>query len=306
MSEILEEPWAEGLRVSFVLDEVIARRKTPHQSLMVAITETYGRALFIDGLVQSTESDEALYHEPLVHPALIIHGAARRVLVGGTGEGASLRELLKHPTIEVIESVDIDRGVVELCREHLPAWSDGALDDPRVRLRYEDIAVTLARPPTEPWDVVILDVTDPVEEGPAVDLFTTEFFAKAAEHLADDGLLVLQSGELDLHDLGAARTVQSTLGAVFPWVAPMVVHVPSFHCMWSITLAAKRPHDLCPSDLEQRVARLPADALHNYSAESHRTLVSVPSWLRRGLATPGRVLTGADDERLITFPKGEA
>ena len=304
MSTILDEPWAEGLQIRFVLEEILDRRRSEHQELIVAQTETYGRALFIDDLLQSTEADEAMYHEPLVHPAMIIHGAARRVLVGGAGEGASLRELLRHPTVEEVLAVDLDPTIVEACREHLPSWSDGAFEDPRVTLRIEDVQATLARD-SEPYDVVLLDVTDPVEDGPAVDLFTVRFFERVAARLHDDGIVVLQSGELDPYDLGFARTVQTTLRQVFPWNLPMVIHVPSFHCIWSITLAGKRAHDPVPADLEDRVARLPAERLRAYSAGIHRALVTAPPWVERGLAVPGTVLSGEDERRLVTFRKDE-
>ncbi len=301
MSHILGEPWDAGMSVQFRIDEVYARRRTPHQELLVAQTETYGRCLFIDDLVQSTEADEALYHEPFVHPALVIHGAPRRVLVGGAGEGATLRELLRHPTVEHVVAVDLDPEVIEVCREHLPAWSDGAFDDPRVTLRIEDVQHTLAHPPAEPWDVILMDVTDPVEEGPSVDVFTVEFFERAAAALADDGIMVLQSGELDPYDLRLIRTVYSTLAAAFAWVHVIPIHVPSFHCIWSVTLAAKRPLVALPDDLEARVARLPLERLQAYSAAVHRALLTPPPWLERGLAEPGRVLRG---DGLVTYRRG--
>lgn len=301
MSHILHEPWDAGMSVQFRIDEVHARRRTRYQELLVAQTETYGRCLFIDDLVQSTEADEALYHEPFVHPAMVIHGAPRRVLVGGAGEGATLRELLRHPTVERVLAVDLDPEVIEVCREHLPAWSDGAFDDPRVTLRFEDINDTLAEAPAEPWDVMLMDVTDPVEDGPAVDVFTVEFFERAAAALADDGILVLQSGELDPYDLHLARTVRSTLAEAFAWVHMVPIHVPSFHCIWSVTLCAKRPPVAVPDDLDARVARLPGERLRAYSSAMHRALLTQPPWLERGLAVPGKVLRG---DGLVTYRRG--
>jgi spermidine synthase len=305
VSHILQEPWDAGMSVQFRIDEVYARRRTPYQELLVAQTETYGRCLFIDELVQSTEADEALYHEPFVHPALVIHGAPRHVLVGGAGEGATLREILRHPTVEQVVAVDLDPEVIEVCREHLPAWSDGAFDDPRVTVRIEDVLQTLAEPPQArgqaPWDVILMDVTDPVEAGPAVDVFTVEFFLRAAAALHDDGIFVLQSGELDPHDLRLIRTVHSTLAAAFSWVHVIPIHVPSFHCIWSVTLAAKRPPVAVPNDLEARVARLPGARLRAYSAAMHRVLLTQPPWLSRGLGEPVRVLRG---EGLVTYRRG--
>ncbi len=305
MTFILQEPWDSGLSIQFRVHEVIARVASPYQEMLIARTETYGLALFLDDLVQSTEADEALYHESFVHPAMVIHGAPRRVLVGGTGEGATLRELLRHPTVERVEAIDLDREVVAACRKHLPAWSDGAFDDPRVNLRFEDVQQTVAEPPDEPWDLVFLDITDPVEDGPAVDLFTARFFARVADQLADDGIMVLQSGDLDPYRLDPIRTVVTTLKEVFDWVVTVPMHVPSFHGIWSMTLAARSPKVAVPDDLEARVSRLPLERLTTYSAATHRAMFLPPPWLERGLAQPGRVLTGEDDERLVVYRRGE-
>ena len=131
-SEVLTEPWSGGISVLFRLDRVVVRARTAYQEVVIAETEAYGRALFIDGLVQSTESDEALYHEPFIHPGMIVHGRPRRVLLGGIGEGACLREILRHASVEEVLAVDIDREIVAICREHLPDWSAGAFEDPGV------------------------------------------------------------------------------------------------------------------------------------------------------------------------------
>jgi len=301
MSIILQEPWGEGFSILCRLDKVHVWTKTAHQDLLIADTTTYGRSLFLDELIQSTEADEALYHEPFVHPALVIHGAPRHVLVGGAGEGATLREVLRHPTVERVLAIDLDREVVEACREHLPTWHQGAFDDPRVELRYEEIQTTLAGSSDAAFDAVLLDITDPVEEGPSVELFTARFYREVARVLRDDGIVALQSGELDPYDLQMARTVRSTLLEVFPWVRFMHIHVPSFHGIWSVALAAKRPLDADPPDLAARIARLPRESLRVYTPTAHRGLLELPPYLQRELEKPGRVVTGADDDRHVSF-----
>ena len=120
--QAIHEPLGQGVRVIYELDEILLDLETPHQHLTIAETPAYGRALFLDGLIQSSESDECLWHEPLIHPAVLMHGDPKRVLVGGAGEGASLRELLRHPGIESIVAVDLDPAVVEACRESIPSY----------------------------------------------------------------------------------------------------------------------------------------------------------------------------------------
>jgi spermidine synthase len=306
---ILTEPLGGGVSVSFVLDRVLVEGESEHQHYLIADTPAYGRALFLDRLVQSSIVDEALYHEALIHPAVMLHpgGGPKRVLVGGAGEGASMRELLRHRGVEHILTVDLDREVVEVCRTHLPQWHQGSFDDPRVELRFEDVQATLAGSRDREWDMVVLDITDPVEDGPSVELFTVQFYAEVARVLADDGIVAIQCGELDLVDLRVVRTVRTTLLEVFPWVRMMQVFVPSFHCMWAIGLCAKRPIDIEPPDLADRIAAFLASSeaagagLRVYDIHQHRALLHLPRFLREALERPGRVVTGPDDAPVISY-----
>jgi spermidine synthase len=298
-SNTIHEPLGQGISVIYGLDEIVVDLETPHQRLTIAETPAYGRALFLDGLIQSSEADECLWHEPLIHPAVLIHGNPKRVLVGGAGEGASLRELLRHRCIESIVAVDLDPAVVEACRKHLPDWHQGAFDDPRVQLRFEDVRDTLARADDRSFDIIVLDITDPIDEGPSVDLFTVRFFSEVARVLADDGIMVLQAGELDPHDMRVARTVRSTLAAVFPWGCLLKTYVPSFHALWSVRLAAKRNFDVEPADLADRIAQL--HGLRMYDLAAHRALLYMPRYLSERLLEPGRVVTGDNEQRLFAF-----
>ncbi len=301
MHLILQEPEIDGVSMLIGIDEVIVQRRTAAgQELLIAETSAYGRTLFLDGLVQSAEADEALYHEPLIHPALVLHGAPRRVLVGGTGEGASLREILRHASVEKIVSVDLDPEVVALCKQHLPTWSAGSLDDPRVELRVEDIQTTLANAEPGEYDAIFLDITDPVEDGPSAALFSTKFFAQVARALADDGIAVLQSGELDPIDLRMSRAVRSTLQAVFPFVEFAHTYVPSFHCLWGFAIVAKQEIPREPADLAARIERL--GELRVYTATSHRAMLELPPYLQRRLEQPGPVITGEGD--LLSYTTG--
>ncbi|MEZ4382354.1 MAG: methyltransferase domain-containing protein [Nannocystaceae bacterium] len=282
------------------LERIVAHRRTAYQDVLIADTEAFGRTLLLDGLVQSAYADEALYHELLIHPALVIHGRPRRVLVGGTGEGASIREILRHPTVEAVLTVDLDGEVVELCKEHLPEWSAGALDDPRVESRIGDFLDTIHSAPTGSYDVIVSDLTDPVEDGPSVHLWSRPYYRQVARVLADDGLLVLQAGEFDPLDLYMARCVRSTLLEVFPHVHFLHTYVPSFHCLWTFALASKRPFDPAPADLEARIGRLEVDKLRVYTPARHRVAIETPPYLVKVLESPGKVITSPDEVPSIT------
>lgn len=128
-------PWlAQRLR----MDRVLYREKTEHQDLIIFENEKFGRVLTLDGVVQTTEGDEFVYHEMLTHVPLTAHGNAKRVLIIGGGDGGMAREVLKHPEVEHLTMVEIDRAVVDMSVEHLPSLSAGAFDDDRFELVITD------------------------------------------------------------------------------------------------------------------------------------------------------------------------
>jgi len=286
MPLVLREPDCAGAVVEIELDEILYQCTTPYQELLIARTKAYERMLFLDNLVQSSECDEAMYHECLVHPALLAHANPRRVLVGGTGEAASVREILKHPGVERVLTVDIDRQVVEACVEHLPYLSQGALQDPRVESRYEDIRDTLAGSPEGEFDAVFMDLTDPVEDGPAADICSVEFYREVARVMAEDAVLVVQSGELDPVDAVQTKSVVATLGKVFAWTHVLHVFMPSFHALWSFCLASNRPLAPTSEQVATRIEGLKGD-LRYYSATNHGAIWQLPAFLAKLMDAQG-------------------
>ncbi|MCY1007317.1 hypothetical protein OV079_17500 [Nannocystis pusilla] len=171
---------------------------------------------------------------------------------------------------------------------------------PAGRARTEDIFDTLRQAAPGSFDVIVLDVTDPTDEGPSAALFSTRFFELVLRALADDGVCVLQAGELDPLDLKLARTVRSTLQAVFPHVRFAHGFVPSFHCLWGFALMSRRPLEAEPADLAARIAAL--GELQWYTPVSHRAALELPPILRRRIEQPGDVITG--DGELLSYTTG--
>ncbi|MFQ5494791.1 MAG: spermidine synthase, partial [Phycisphaerae bacterium] len=132
------------------ITRVILHKKTEFQEMYIVETGAYGRALVLDGKWQSCTGDEYLYHEPLVHPAMLLHGDPRRVLILGGGEGATAREVLRWRDVEYVAMVDIDAEVVAACREHLAEMHGDAFDDPRLEVVIDDALKVLDRS-AEPW-----------------------------------------------------------------------------------------------------------------------------------------------------------
>ena len=147
--------------------------------------------MMLDGVTQTTEADEFIYHEMLAHVPILAHGTAKKVLIIGGGDGGMLREVLRHPSVEKCTIVEIDRSVVELSKTYLPGHSNGAFDDPRASLVFADGA-EFVRSPDDTYDVMIVDSTDPI--GPGDVLFEDTFYANTRNCLTPDGLLVTQNG----------------------------------------------------------------------------------------------------------------
>src|SRR3989338_9015718 len=205
--------------------------KTEYQSMEILETGSYGKCLILDGKMQSTEVDEFIYHEALVHPAMLTHPKPESVFIVGGGEGATLREVLRHKTVKRAVMVDIDKEVVDRCRELLPEYHQGAFDDPRAELRYMDARKYLEET-SEVFDVIIIDISEPVEEGPAYLLYTKEFYDLVFERLSEGGLIALQAGTTAIHYLLNFSAVCHTLKAVFPIVTPYHASLPSFGLPW--------------------------------------------------------------------------
>ena len=186
-----EETLHDGARLGLRVSERLHEIRSPHQHLEVFENPVFGRVLTLDGIVQTTESDEFFYHEMLAHVPILAHGAARRVLIIGGGDGGMLEEVLKHRAVEQAVLVDIDRTVVDVSRRYLRSICGDAFEDPRGELVIADgaryVATTEAR-----FDVIIVDSPDPV--GPAEVLFGRGFYADCRRSLAPGGVLVTQNG----------------------------------------------------------------------------------------------------------------
>jgi len=201
-------------------------------------TAEYGRMLFLDGIAQSAEQDEFIYHEGLVHPPLLLHPKPRSVCVIGGAEGATIREVAKYPKVERIVMVDIDEELVSICRRHLSSWSDGAYEDPRLELIIGDGRKFLEQT-EETFDVAIVDLNDPTEESPAIYLLTREFYQLAHRCLNRDGVACFQGADLQPDRLALHARMFNTISSQFKWVAAYPYMMPSFHEMHSFILASK-------------------------------------------------------------------
>lgn len=181
----------EDFRLCLRAERVLYDSATEHQRLQVLENPTFGRVLTLDGVVQTTEGDEFIYHEMMAHVPIFAHGLATEVLIIGGGDGGMAREVLRHQTVRRLTQVEIDAGVVAFSKEHLPGLSAGAFDDPRLDLVISDGAA-FVRETERRFDVIIIDSTDPI--GPGEVLFSDTFYGHAKRCLAPGGILVTQNG----------------------------------------------------------------------------------------------------------------
>ncbi len=201
----------DAYRQSFDVDEVYFEYKTEHQHLVVFHNPKFGRVMALDGVIQTTEKDEFIYHEMLTHVPILAHGRVQRVLIVGGGDGGILREVARHAAIERIVMVEIDGEVVETCKKVLPNHSAGAFDDPRLHLVIDDGA-RFVQNCTEQFDVIIVDSTDPI--GPGEVLFEQDFYRHCHRHLTPGGVLVTQNG-VAFMQLDEARNTSARYAMVF-------------------------------------------------------------------------------------------
>ena len=252
------------------IDEIVYAKQTKYQQMEILKTRSYGRCLILDGKMQSSEYDEFIYHEALVHPALLTHPDPKRVFIVGGGEGATLREVLRHKTVERVLMVDIDEEVVESCRKYLPEWSDGAFEDPRQELRFMDARKYLEET-KDAYDIVIVDISEPVQEGPAYLLYTKEFYQVIQRRLTRNGIISLQAGTTAVNSLLCISSVYQTLKSVFPIVRSYQANIPSFGLPWGFVLASNSmdPKKVSQEEVNRRIAQRIKGELKCYDGETH-------------------------------------
>jgi spermidine synthase len=213
-----------GFQQRFEISRILFRDKTDLQDLIIFENPYFGRILALDGVIQTTERDEPCYHEMLAHVPILAHGGAKEVLIIGGGDGGALRDVLKHKSVDRATMVEIDRSVVDMCAEYMPTLSDGAFDNPRADIVIAD-GVKYVKETDRRFDVIIVDSTDPI--GPAVPLFSDEFYTDCRNILTEDGIVVCQSGVAFVQPDEAQETFRR-LGRLFDDSALYLTQVPTY------------------------------------------------------------------------------
>ena len=265
----------------FSVERILYRERTEHQDLVIFENRIFGRVLALDGVIQTTERDNHVYHEIIAHVPILAHGSVREVLIIGGGDGGTLREVVKHD-IARATMVEIDPGVIELSRKYLPGLSDGAFDHARADVVIAD-GCAYVRETDRRFDVIIVDSTDPV--GPGAVLFTDEFYGACKRCLTDGGVLVTQSGVV-LMQPDEVVTTHRRLGALFADASFFQAPVPTYiggpmTCGWASDDASLRR--LPEAELAARYQRAGLHTRH-YSPAIHLASFALPPELHELLA----------------------
>jgi len=251
----------------FTVDAVLHQGRTRFQDVLVLENRFFGRVLVLDGVVQLTERDNHIYHEMIAHVPLVAHGWAKRVLIIGGGDGATLKEVLKHPVDEAV-LVEIDGEVIDLSKKFFPAVSGGAFEDPRTKVIVGD-GVKYVTEADARFDVIIVDSTDPI--GPGEQLFATGFYERCKRLLRPGGVIAVQSGA-PFYQPGQLEDVCKRLSSSFDAVRPFLAPVPTYAGgMLALVVAGDSHKALRPpvKILRERFQRLKMETRY-YTPEVHR------------------------------------
>lgn len=258
--------------------ELIESRQTPFQLIEIFQTDDLGKLMRIDGANMTSERDEFLYHEALVHPAAICHASPRNVLIIGGGDGGAAEEILKHPSVARVVLAEIDGGVIEMAKKHLRLVHRDVFANPKLDVRVTDGAA-FVRAAAAQFDLLYLDLTDP--QGVAEALYTAHFYRDCKRVLNEGGALVLHLGAPFFH---APRVVATLLNlrATFSVVTAYFVHIPSYGATWGFAVASGilDPRKAGAGQVDALLAARQIADRQFYCGDTHTAMLALPPHLK--------------------------
>lgn len=268
------ESHTPGYEVRWRITNILHQENTPFQKLDVVETVELGKALILDGALQISERDEFIYHEMIAHVPMLSHPHPERVLIIGGGDGGTLREAARHPELRSVDMVEIDKQVIEASKRFFPQVAC-ALTDERLNLYIAD-GIEFARSKNGPYDVIIVDSSDPV--GPAEQLFTEEFYRNLSNLLDKDGMLVVQS-ESPLFYEEYFKNAYNNMEKVFPITQVYTASIPTYVSgPWTFTVGSKEYRADTIAD-----NRVVPRSLKYYNKEIHQASFALPEFIRQML-----------------------
>jgi len=264
-----------GFGIAIKVKEVLFSDQSPFQKVEIIDTDSaLGKILTLDDLMMTTEGDEFFYHEMISHIPMMNHKCPKTVLVIGGGDGGTVREVLKHDTVEKVILCEIDGMVIDVCKKYLPTIA-GKLDDPKVEVLVED-AIEYIKDKENEFDIVLIDSTDPM--GPGEGLFTEEFYTNVKKSLKKDGIVAAQS-ESPVVNKEEIKKMYSLLKKVFPITSTFTSPIPTYPGgYWAWALCSEEVEPLSYID-ERRCAEI-TKSCQVYNKEYHQARFALPNFLK--------------------------
>jgi spermidine synthase len=272
-----------SVRLGLKVKKTIVSQNSDFQKIEILDTYEFGRVLVLDGVVQTTEGDEFIYHELLSHLPLLSHPHPERVLIIGGGDGGILRETLKHPLKEVF-LVEIDKKVIELSKTYLHNICRNSFSDRRAKIVIDDGANFIKKGKGK-FDVVIIDSSDPI--GPAKVLFSSKFYERVSSALSsNEGIFVQQTGSSFLQR-EEFPSVYKNLKKVFPFVTIFLAAVPTYvGGFFSFAFASNGidPLKIPQREIERRFKKFKLKTKY-YNPKIHHASFVLPTYIKERMET---------------------
>jgi spermidine synthase len=292
---LLMEPLNESTGFYIRATRQLGERQTQYQKLAIYETPHYGKLFRLDGFNMTSEREEFVYHENLIHPALTAHHLPKKVLIVGGGDGGSSEEVLKHPSVEQCTMVEIDEDVIQVAKEHFQAVHNGVFDNPRLRVIVGD-GMKFIRDTAERFDLIALDLNDPM--GPAEALYSAEFFQQCRAALAPGGALTLHIGSPVARPERVAELAQR-LNGIFRIVRPYTTYIPLYGSLWAMAVCSDKldPKAYTADEIDRRIEQRKLQELRFYNGETHEGVFALPNFVR-DLVNPPRLKQPVRSRRL--------
>ena len=275
MTEFYKEITPAGFGIAIKQKEVLFSKQSPYQKVEIIDTDsTLGKILTLDNLMMTTEGDEYHYHEMIAHIPMMHHKAPKTVLVIGGGDGGTVREVLKHDTVEKVVLCEIDGMVIEACKKYLPTISC-ELDNPKCEIRVED-AIEYIKDKKNMFDIVLIDSTDPL--GPGEGLFTEEFYTNVKESLKEGGIMCAQS-ESPFVNKEEIKKMYNLLKKVFPICSTFTSNIPTYpggYWAWAFCSETVKPL----SYWDERRGEDITKTCKIYNKDYHNARFALPNYLK--------------------------
>ena len=285
------------------IERILVDLRTPYQHIQLVWSPVFGKMLIIDGDVQSTSKDEYIYHEALVHPAMLLAEKPENAIILGGGEGATLKEVLKHKSILKALMIDIDKDAIQIAKDYLQEWHQGSFESPKAKIlnlnarKFIETQVSSGS-----VDIIISDVTEPFEDGPSYKLFTKDFFEIVNDRLKDGGIFALQASILRITTFKMHQTIRNTLKKIFAIVRSYYTYIPSFDTTWGFIIASKKndPLDLSAKKINNLISERIEGELKFYDGDAHIQMFSLSKDIKLILSEDSEVIT---DQNPIFLPR---